>query len=1015
MPFSEKPIGTQAAPGAAQSAHVLGDSNTVLTFGAIGGSVFYQEQHINRQHAPAVAQGQFFPIRLEDYSTRRWVDPPQAQELVQLLEEHHLLILAGALDEKKDCADHLVHQLCLRLETKGRGKPTVLEKCSGRDPQKIETALDEEEPKILILPDLSPRQIVGQTLVTLRSLLRAHRSYAVLTTENSREDWGIVAGSLDAQLWRELSWETYYGVPLLSRFLRQQLLDSDKKVPKPVLEHPDPLRLITDISLDDAVKQLRTPSRVHHFCEWLFHAKEPVSKEAIEECLAELQGDDQGVARWYGQFDPRYQLLILGLILFDGLPDEIIFTGLELLVKNTWRSSDPSIPQFDYGDLVQCSAYFKKVESEQGPTRIRSISQERRHCILKLVWNNQRRRLLLALPVLREMIRISVTAAEPDEAEDAPLDTAPEAQAGNGAAAQRQAAGRALSRSAEDTLQLHQALVDSLGLISRLSPQVVEQHFLDLAADPFESVQRLAARALSTWRDDGHEQELLTLLLGWWREACEIWNTDSRIAHLGNRGDDPFAAVRAAVAFTVGYAARFDRENQLASPLYELLMKVLEDRNPRVKKAAAQALELAVAWHFRQLEPLLRMRVLHSDDFMDAVARGAAEACSLRTEETIAVLDHWRALARTEKRHSAPNRISPRERLIATVALTYGDIRADRGDWPLGPEILCANLQSILMEEVHPFVRRHAFAAIEKQALQNFELVVRLLQDLLSQIQLRDRPAVVEIFVKTYLYQRQRLNGGDRKLEIAGRSYQVWMESARPLTELEATLYGWLLDSSHPIVQQLAVDVFDRLGKTSLEIGERRMRARRPLPVKSPALPGGVDQRPQPQLRPLPILGWLAVFCVAPRKPLVRATLQPLLAEVISLQPLPVPPFISQPAARAAEPSPPVELPRPPIDALLQRWNGVPNDATKAVAHLLGRAFSLYRWRWTILTLILLAALGTYYGTPAAYHWVLDYQARAATQSPSPAVQNAQPRSTSDTIPAPATSDTPPAPATSHP
>src|SRR5579872_6351920 len=118
MPSSEKPLGTQTAAGSAQSAHVQGNSNTVFNTGDVG-YVLYQEQHLHRPHAPAVAQGQFFPIRLEDYSTRRWVDPPQAGELVHLLEEHHFLILAGALDEKKDCADHLVYQLCRRLEDKG--------------------------------------------------------------------------------------------------------------------------------------------------------------------------------------------------------------------------------------------------------------------------------------------------------------------------------------------------------------------------------------------------------------------------------------------------------------------------------------------------------------------------------------------------------------------------------------------------------------------------------------------------------------------------------------------------------------------------------------------------------------------------------------------------------------------------------------------------------------------------------------------------------------------------------
>lgn len=987
MQLGEGSVKVQQAAHHAQNTIVQGQSNTVYSVGTLS---HHHEQHIhNRQHAPAVSQGQFFPIALEDYGSKRWVDPPQAQELVRLLEEHHLLILAGSLTDKKDCADHLVHQLCERLKKKTAGKLQVLEKCSGRDPQKIEAALDEEEPRVLILPDVSPRQLIGQTPATLRSLLRSHQSYAILTTENSHEDWGITSGSLEAELWRELSWENYYGVPLLRDFLRKQLLDSKKQVPEHLLPDSEGLFLIKGLEMNTAVVTLRTPGKVRFFCDWLLSVKESLTKEQIEEQLARLGDDDQSAAQWYRQFDSRYQLLVLGLILFDGLPDETIFTGLELLVENIWRSSDPSIPQFDYGDLVLCSAYFKKVESQRGPTRIRSTSQERRHCLLKLAWNHHRRRLLLALPVLREMIRIS--AAEPAEIREAASEAAANGQPSNAATVRREAMGHALGRSAEDTLQLHQALVDSLGLISQLSPQVVERHFLELAADSSESVQRMAARALSTWRDNGHEKELLELLRGWWKEACEPWNTDSRIARLSERGGDSFAAVRAAVALTVGYSARFDRENQLTSELYELLIRVLEDRNPRVRKASAQALQLAVAWHFRQLEPLLRMRVLHSDDFLADVAQGAAEACSLRTEETVAILDNWRAIARAEKRRSSPDRVSPRERLLATVALTYGEIRADRGEWPLGPELLCANLQSILMEEFHPFIRNYAFAAIEKQALQNFEMVVRLLQDLLSQIQLQDRPAVVEIFAKTYLHQRQRLSDGDQKIEVDDHSYNVWMDSPRPLTEIEATLYGWLLDSAHPIVQQLAVDVFDRLGNTNLEIAERRLRAARPIVPASFVPSEGADRRPQPQVRPLPLLGQAAVFCVAPRKPPVRTTLQPLLAEIIALQKIPVP----RPAPRLAGPQvihQPLEIPRSPVAGLLERWGGVPNDATKAVADLLGRAFSFYKWRWGIISFALLLTFSIHRGVPVIYHKIQEYRA-AASKNPSttPDVSTAPP------------------------
>jgi len=119
-----------------------------------------------------------------------------------------------------------------------------------------------------------------------------------------------------------------------------------------------------------------------------------LKRKQVEEQLARLGDDDQSIGQWYRQFDSRYQLLVLGLTLFDGLPDGILFTGLELLVEKIWRSSDPAIPQFDYGDLVHCAAYFKKIETQEGSTRIRSTSQERRNQILRLVWEQQRRRLL---------------------------------------------------------------------------------------------------------------------------------------------------------------------------------------------------------------------------------------------------------------------------------------------------------------------------------------------------------------------------------------------------------------------------------------------------------------------------------------------------------------------------------------------------------------------------------------------------------------------------------------------
>jgi len=255
---------------------------------------------------------------------------------------------------------------------------------------------------------------------------------------------------------------------------------------------------------------------------------------------------------------------------------------------------------------------------------------------------------------------------------------------------------------------------------------------------------------------------------------------------------------------------------------------------------------------------------------------------------------------------------------------------------------------------------------------------------------------VIEIFVKAYLHQRYHLRGSEHKVVVNDRSYDVWIGSPRPLTEIEATLYGWLLDASRPIVQQLAVDVFDRLGRTDLERAERRMRATRPLVPLGALPPGeGFDRRPQPQVRPLPWLGYLAVFCVASRKPQVRATLQPLLAEVISLQKLrPAQP--NRPPANPRTPPQPIEISRPPAEVLVERWSAIQNDATRAIAHLLKRSFWLYRWRWGLISACFLIALTIYKGAPVLYYRIQEAAARPASTEASPAPAPVQPQDSSN-------------------
>ncbi|HKV09413.1 MAG TPA: hypothetical protein VJ725_14815 [Thermoanaerobaculia bacterium] len=917
------------------------------------------------------------------------MNPPPAHELVRRLTEHRLLILAGDLDEKTDCARHLAYLLAQDLR-KGTEKIQVRERCRSKDPQQIETAIQGEEPSILLLTEITPHQIVSYTPGKLRSLLRQNQSYAVITTDCSRADWGIEAHGPDAHLWCDLSWESYYGRELLIEFLNGQLADTELQLPEHLFPESsgEPL-LIEGVELGAVIARLQTPSRVQYFAQWLLEKRGAVTRQEIEGELARLSGDEESVFSWYRKFESRNQLLVLGLTLFDGLPDNLLFAGLELLVETTWRLSDPLLPQFDYRDLSGFSPYFKPTESEGGFFRMECSSRERREQILKLAWSHQRRRLLASLPALTELIRLSAgSQAEPEPA--VPL---ARAQAGNAAPEDRTGNGsedRDLRLSENDTRQLHQALVDSLSLIGLLSIDVVKPYFLDLATDPSDTVQELAARALSAWRDQGYEAQLFSLLRSWWDAASNYEEDDPLLSRIARPGEDSRSAVKAAIALTLGYAARFDRPNRLAPELYEMLMALVEDQDPRVRKAVREkTLWLVIAWHFRQLEPLLRTKVLKSEDLIPAVAGGAAAACSMRPEESLAILDGWRATAKADRRQTSP---LIRERLLATVALTYGYIHCEDGRELLTPQAIGARLRSMLADETHPYVRHYTFFAIEFQAVRNFELVALILQDLLSHISLHDRPAAVEVFVRTYLHQRQRLPGGDWKVEIGDKIYGVWIDSQRPLTEIEASLYSWIMDDSRPVAQQLAIDIFEAMAETALERAERQLRQLRRTRPRLVLPPVEETIRTPPTVHPIPLLGRMAVFLAAPRKKKVREILRPLVAEFLivgkrSFAPRAV---VNSEEARPSQ----TEKPRIRVEALLQRWTGVANDATKAIARHLRRALTIYRWRWEILSATFLTIGLLYVGGRFTYHYISTRLSSPETdeaQSGAPSAEDALP------------------------
>ena len=360
-----------------------------------GRDLYLGDQYVNQETL-------YFEPDLSSVEPPAWPTTEKSIELAQALSAQRLIVLAGQdLDDKTMVARHLAWLLRQNLQP---GEVMVREWYRALDPQKIETAFHPTGTTILLLPQVLPHH-VGHRLTELRRLLHSSQNYLVITTEGTREEWGIRSGSSEGRFWQEISWETYYGRSFLSDRLMEELAASGGRLPEwlPRDLQPDSL-LAEGLTLEEAAARLRQPDRIRQFAQWLGTQGASAPRDLLAK-LDQLGGDHAAIFHWYRQLDRRDQLLALGLVLFDGLPDGQIFAALEFLVNEAWRQADPNLPLFDYHDLARLGAYFHIAEAGDDGTRIETSSRQKREEILKASWEFQRRRLLTIVPAITRLIK----------------------------------------------------------------------------------------------------------------------------------------------------------------------------------------------------------------------------------------------------------------------------------------------------------------------------------------------------------------------------------------------------------------------------------------------------------------------------------------------------------------------------------------------------------------------------------------------------------------------------------
>lgn len=901
--------------------------------------------YVIQQHG--VQASLYFEPCLDDFS-ERWINPPKAHEIAASLRLSHLVIISGEdLDDKIMVARLLAFVLRSKLPDAVR----VREWYRTTDAQKLAACLDDDQPTILLLREAYPHHL-GHGLEEFNLLLSKRQSYAVITTTVAQTQWQG-NGSTTTQIpWFDLAWDTFYGPEELCKFLLKHLRARgslpDGILPEGAAGGLD-APLVDGLTLREAISGLKTPVKIRAFAEWLVAGDGALTPKQVLAQFKRLAQTGRFSDLSYRALDRRAQLFALGLAMFDGLPADQIFAGLEVLVKGAWRTLDPALSCFDLADLESVAAYFGWLDFGRDGLRIEAHSRELRDEILRAAWSFHRRYVTAALPLLAELIKrageldtLRLQESSRQKSEETTDGATSADLTGKKGENNHDTTGlfwRSLQGmvgelygSAERRRRLNQAIIDFISHVGLLSFQAIQPYLLDLAVRGSLYSREAVARALAGWRSRNESAELFRVLDQWWEEGQELFFEHQPDTH---EVTDFSGGTRATVAVAVGLAAQYDPPGHLNPKLVSFLEKIGKDRHPAVRRALREVtLPLCIASHSGQLESMVRSKILSHEDLVLPTAMGMAYAYILHPKDALEILDRWPREVCDQRREARPRKaLTLADKTLIAAILAYGliDCKAVGRDG-ITPQAVVKKLGELLGSERHGTVRQIIFFAVALQATRVLSEIVAEVQLLLEQVTPVEREYVVSLFLELFLHERDKLKDWDEIIKVDGRNYKGWIRTERHRTQLEEIIESWVQDESRPNAQQIAFRL--QLALFSHPVGreeERLREVRRKADAEEERkrqVAGNQEDEVNPELpRPerISVLAWLAIFLATFRQPSRRAKIRGLFVEIL---------------ARGDEPTEEVKV-------LLDKWGKNPQLAELSQA--LHKAIRFYALRWRIV------------------------------------------------------------------
>jgi len=756
-------------------ANAITGSGVVTNSAVLEGKYVAGRDIIISERKEARQKVRFTEVNTAPYEEDKYIVPKFRNRVLDTLKNEKVIIIGGSYEfDKNSFARHLAVKII-------NERPDLIsrELIHYTDNLSVFSSILAEEPSVLIFTDISPLSI-NYDLNRLRKIVRAHDHYAIITTNLPKKSWKLNEG---INYWFEVPDEDIYHTKDLLDLLLIGLerLREQKKIKNiPQSLSVDSI-LVDKFTVKNVAEQLTTVARIGLFLEYLSKRGE-VTTNTIEKIISQILVDKaELINQWFYSLDDKGKELVLILILLDGLYDDQFFIVVEKILDNAWNKRKVNISYaLDYHDLDVLLNFYRFYVIDEEKRQVKSRFSNQRSILLKTIWFSHRRQMLSCLPIL-------VNLAVVDDKKNYEL------------------------YGSEDRIdRLYDVISNTLSELGRHSINSIERVLISLASSEDINIQKIVASALARLREFQKEEELFDILYEWQEKSrvTEIVKDilESRYTKR-KRTLTPDAFLRSTIALTLGFAAQYDKPNQLDPKLLKVFRQFSKETNEFVRERfRLLTIPQFSKTHLLQLKNDLLI-LIEYNDFIQPIAWGIAEAYDDSPNDVNTVLNEWLSYCLNNTSERTKNRsvgISKRDKILFTIILALGDIKYDTRNI-LNSEN-AYNIISDLQQNEYRYPFKELYVEfIDKQIRIHKSKVDLGILKLIENISVEKRHKIIEILVNIYIDQRQKLKEGEDFILHGSNRYPIWIDGTRPCTEIEETMFKWI-DSNSKIGQQIALE-----------------------------------------------------------------------------------------------------------------------------------------------------------------------------------------------------------------